>query len=385
MPSKKILLIIVIIIFAALGGWFLFLQNESLKNQNSLRASGNIEVTETAVSFKIAGLVERRFVREGQMVKAGEIIARLQSTELEREVALRRAEVAALKAALSELEAGSRQEEIAQAEANYQRIRARLQELLSGARPQEIASAEAEVEQAKAEVSRLREEERRQRVLYEKEIISQREYEMAQTAWQVALARLRQAEERLNLIKEGPRPEEIAQVRAALQEAEERYALIKKGPREETIAQARARLQAAREALAMAETRLGYATLLSPLSGVVLSENVEEGEYVSPGTPVVTIGDLQKVWLRVYINETDLGRIKLGQSVRVTTDTYPNKIYYGRLSFISSQAEFTPKFVQTEKERVKLVYRVKIEIPNPEEELKPGMPAKAEILLHQQK
>ncbi len=140
-------------------------------------------------------------------------------------------------------------------------------------------------------------------------------------------------------------------------------------------------MKQAKEALALAETRLGYATLSAPISGVVLSENVEAGEYVAPGTPVVTVGDLKNVWLRAYINETDLGRVKVGQAVRLTTDTFPDKVYKGHLSFIASEAEFTPKNVQTEKERVKLVYRVKIEIPNPRMELKPGMPADAEIVL----
>ena len=133
----------------------------------------------------------------------------------------------------------------------------------------------------------------------------------------------------------------------------------------------------------MAETRLGYATLASPLSGVVLSKNVEPGEFVAAGTPLVTVGDLENVWLRAYINETDLGRVKVGQRVRVTADTYPGKRYEGRVSFIASQAEFTPKNVQTEKERVKLVYRVKVDIRNPNMELKPGMPADAEILLEE--
>jgi HlyD family secretion protein len=94
----------------------------------------------------------------------------------------------------------------------------------------------------------------------------------------------------------------------------------------------------------------------------------------------VTVGELANVWLRAYINETDLGRVKVGQAARVRTDTYPGKAYEGRVSFLSSQAEFTPRNVQTEQERVKLVYRVKIDLPNPEMELKPGMPADAEIL-----
>jgi HlyD family secretion protein len=134
--------------------------------------------------------------------------------------------------------------------------------------------------------------------------------------------------------------------------------------------------------LGLAQVHLGYTLLTLPISGVVLVKNVEEGEVVSPGTPVVTIGDTKHPWLRAYINETDLGRVKWGQQVTVHTDTYPGKTYAGKISFISSESEFTPKSVQTRKERVTLVYRIKVSLENPHLELKPGMPAEGEISLH---
>ncbi|HEU0264849.1 MAG TPA: efflux RND transporter periplasmic adaptor subunit, partial [Geobacterales bacterium] len=133
--------------------------------------------------------------------------------------------------------------------------------------------------------------------------------------------------------------------------------------------------------MAQAKSRLDYATLTSPIAGVVLAKNIEAGEQVSAGTPVVTIGDLNDTWLRAYIAETDLGRVKVGQQATITSDTYPGKVYHGMVTFIAQTAEFTPKNVQTEKERVKLVYRIKISIPNPAMELKPGMPADAVIQL----
>jgi HlyD family secretion protein len=314
-------------------------------------------------------------------VRAGQIVARLDSTELAQEVSLRRAEVTAFTAALAELEAGSRPEEIAQAEAAVRQAQARLDELLAGSRDQELAAAEASVRRAGAELERSNSEFDRQTKLYRAEVISSREYEVAQAADATARARLQEAEEHLKLVREGPRKEQIEQARAKLLEAGERLNLVRKGPRRETIEQARARLQQAGEALALAQTRLEYATLASPLPGLVLSENVEAGEYVAPGTPIVTVGQLADVWLRAYIDETDLGRVKVGQAAKITTDSYPGKVYDGRISFVASAAEFTPKNVQTQKERVKLVYRVKIDIANPHMELKPGMPADAEILL----
>jgi HlyD family secretion protein len=322
-------------------------------------------------------------VDEGETVKAGQTVARLDSAELAQEVAARRAEMQAVQAALAELEAGSRPEEIAQAEASAQQAKARLDEMLAGSRPEELSAAEAVLRRAKAEAERARLDAERYEGLYKKEIVSAQQYDAARTAYETALARQREAEEQYKLVKEGPRKEQIEQARAAWLQAQERFVLVKKGPRQETIEQARARLQQAKEGLAVAETRLGYATLTSPLAGVVLSKNVEPGEFVAAGTPIVTVGDLENVWLRAYINETDLGRVKVGQRVRVTTDTYPDKRYEGRVSFIAAQAEFTPKSVQTEKERVKLVYRIKVDIRNPNMELKPGMPADAEILVEE--
>jgi len=346
-----------------------------------LRVSGNIELDDTRLSFKIPGLLAERRVDEGEAVTAGQVVARLDTRDLEREVALRQAEVDVAGAILAELEAGFRAEEIAQAEAAVERAASRLEELQNGSRPQEIAAAEATVQRAAADLERARLDYERQQTLHRKEVISDREFEQIRAVHTQAQARLREAEEQLALVREGPRRETIAQADAGLREARERLRLLRNGPRAEDIAQARARVRQTREAMALAEIRLGYATLTSPLGGRVLAEHLEPGEYVSPGTAVITVGNLEKVWLRAYINETDLGRVRLGQTVEITTDTYPGKSYRGRITFIADEAEFTPKSVQTEKERVKLVYRIKITIDNPEHQLKPGMPADGRIQL----
>ncbi len=164
-------------------------------------------------------------------------------------------------------------------------------------------------------------------------------------------------------------------------EALKRYQLIKQGPRKEDIAQGKAAMEQAKAALQAAEVKLSYATVFSPLTGVVLSKNVEPGEYVAPGTPIVTVADTKNVWLRAYVDERDIGKrtIALDSTAKVTTDAYPGKVYKGRVGFISSEQEFTPKTVQTDRERVKFVYRVKIYVDNPDKELKPGMPADAKL------
>lgn len=325
--KKKIIPIIVILV--VLTAVFFYFRSRSPVNPDLIRVSGNIELTEAEVSFKIPGRVEERLVSEGEAVIAGQVVARLDSQELRQEKTLRQAQVSSARAALAELQAGSR--------------------------PEEIAQAQALLERAQADQERAQDEFERQKKLYQKEVISTREYDLAKTTRDGAEAKVRESRESLTLVK--------------------------KGPRQEKIDQARASLQAAEQAQAQAQTRLEYTVVVSPLSGTVLSKNIEPGEYVSPGTPVVTVGEVSQVFLRAYINEADLGRVKVGQKVKVTTDTFPGKSYEGRITFLAPQAEFTPKNIQTQKERVKLVYRIKVEIPNPRMELKPGMPADGEILL----
>jgi HlyD family secretion protein len=326
MKKPLIAVIAAVAIIIAVIAYNIYHRSGNEKGQ--IRVSGNIEVTAVEVSFKIPGRVAERPVDEGMFVKTGQLVARMESEELAQEVALRQADLQALQAALNELLAGSRKEEIAQAEAA-------------------LASVQAEAK-------RLADDYRRQETLFRREVISKQKFDAARASYETSRAQARQATEVLALVRKGPRKERIDQARARLDEAEAR--------------------------LLQAKTRLGYATLISPLSGLVMAKNIEPGEQVAAGTPVITVGELGSVWVRAYINEAELGRVKVGQKARVTTDTWPGKAYDGTVTFIASEAEFTPKNVQTQKERVKLVYRVKITIPNPNMELKPGMPADAEIL-----
>lgn len=381
MSKKKRLLVLFVAVSAA--GLFAYFYNEPQlfrqESEHVLRLSGNIEVREAELSFKIPGRVIERIAEEGQLLSTDVVAAKLDSVDLEQQLALRKAELHAAQAALAELEAGFLPEEIAQMEAAVSKAQARLDELLAGSRPEEIASAKAAVASAGAVEEHMRIELERQSRLLASETISQREYDKAISEYSGASARLKSANEALKLVQVGPRTEQIAQARAALTEAEQQLALMKKGPRQEKIEQARARVEQASAACDFARTQVSHTLLYAPFSGMVLSENVEVGEYVSPGTPVITLGDLENTWLRAYIAESDLGKVKYGQKVHITTDSHPGNIYTGHISFIASESEFTPKTVQTQKERVKLVYRIKVDVPNPELELKPGMPVDAAI------
>ena len=142
---------------------------------------------------------------------------------------------------------------------------------------------------------------------------------------------------------------------------------------------AEAEVRNGEEALVLSRIVHGYTRLEAPFDGVITVRQAELGEVVAPGTPVVTIADLDHIWLRAYVNETDVGKVRLGQQVKVVTDSYPHKEYRGQISFIASKAEFTPKSVETHAERVTLVYRIRIDIDNPTHELVPGMPADATL------
>jgi HlyD family secretion protein len=379
MSARRRILVIAIVLLGggAVAFWYQSARRHATDGQ--IRVSGNIETTEAQVAFKIPGRVEKRLFDEGQMVETGQPVAELDTGDLKCNVALRRAEVQAAKAVLDELENGSRPEEKEAAKAAMEQASHQLADLEAGSRPQEIVVAEAAVTAALADLNRLKADYRRAQSLRETSALAEQTLDAVRASYEMAVEKHRQAVEQLKLVREGPRKEQIEAARSALARARAQNELVQIGPREEQKRQAKSRYEQAEAALKLAETQLSYAVIYAPLTGVVLSKNIEPGEIVAPGTAVVTVGDLVNVWLRGYIQESDLGRVKVGQSASVTTDTYPGKAYKGRVSFISSQAEFTPKNVQTPKERVKLVYRIKIDITNPKMELKPGMPADAVI------
>jgi HlyD family secretion protein len=288
------------------------------KPTDAVVVSGNIEAHESVLSFKtIQGRIVVLPFDEGQAVKAGTVIARIDDTDYRQQVAI--AEAA--------LEVQRRQ--LATAEQN----------LVAAQRT--VTSDEADVALKKIDNDRYQE-------LWSHGNASTQTRDQAATAFQQAEAAL-------------------GRDRALAVAADRNIDLSK------------ATINSAEEALKMANIVLGYAVLTAPFDGVIQVRQAELGEIAQPLTPVATLADLDHVWLRAYINETDIGRVRLGSKATVTNDTYPGKKYEGRVSFIASSAEFTPKTVETHAERVTLVYRIKIDIENPTHELVPGMPADAAI------
>jgi membrane fusion protein YbhG len=357
-----------------------------------LKVSGNIELTEVDIAFKTAGRMALLAVEEGDEVKKGALIARLDQEEL---LQRREGAVASLDSTRSRLrQSGTAIEyQRQQTEAQLSRSRAELsqaeavlKELQTGSRRQEIESARAALARAKAEQQRAQADWERAQSLYKDKDISTARYDEAKAHFESAQAQLQQATEQFDMVQEGPRKEDIDGARAQVERAKANVRLAEaarlelKRLQEEQLARKADTRQAAAQ-LDIQETLLKNAEITAPMDGVVLVKSAEPGEVLAAGTTVVTLGNLAHPWLRAYINEQDLGRVKLGTVVKVTTDSFPGKTYTGRISFIASDAEFTPKQIQTQEERVKLVYRIKIDVDNPAGELKSNMPADAEIPL----
>jgi membrane fusion protein YbhG len=384
---------IILVALAAVGvGAALAFRSFRAKPDNRIRISGNIELTQVNIAFKVAGKLIERAVDEGDVVKKGTVVARLDRDQLLRQ---RDREQAALAQAQSQLAQASTTVEWAkqslasdleQRRADQSQAEARLRELEAGSRPQEIQEAIAAVAAARAESERTQKDWERAQALYKRDDISASQFDQYRKNAESAAAALRQAQERLAMVQEGPRKETIEAARAqvARAAASVKWAEAQRldvARKQEDVPGRRADIERERAQIALIDSQLADTVVASPIDGVVLVKAANVGEVLAPGTTVVTIGDIDHPWLRGYINERDLGRVKLGTKARITTDSYPGKVYWGRVSFIASEAEFTPKQIQTSEERLKLVYRIKIDVDNPQHELKSNMPADAEILL----
>jgi HlyD family secretion protein len=359
---------------------------------DSLKLYGNIELTQVDMAFKISGRLSQFDIREGDPVTQGMRLAQLDTTQLERQKARDQAVLTTAESAVPQLETGIERQKAALAaeielrRAQISQAEAVLRDLQAGSRAQEVRQAQAVVEEATSQQGQARQDWERAQALYKNDDISTAQFDQARTRFDATAAALRQAQERLALVIEGPRKDQIegaraqvAQARAALQLTETTRLELKR--MEQELITRRSQVEQARAQVGVDDAQLADGIATSPINGVVLVKAAETGEIMAPGSVFATLGETGSPWLRAYIGEPDLGRVKLGAKVRVTTDSYPGKIYWGRVTFISSEAEFTPKQIQTPEERIKLVYRIKIEVGNPQRELKLNMPAEAEILL----
>lgn len=334
--KKKIIILAFALLF--IGAGLLVYIGQQHRASGELFYSGTIETTQAKLSFQAPGRVLQVYVQEGQTVKKGQVIA-----ELDRAEYASRCEQA--RANLDRAQKAKQQTETAF-------------EISKKTLPAEVARAQAAVKSARVSLTDAEKNYRRYEDLFSKSVVTEQEYDTLKLRYDVALARLAESESVLALARGN-----LSRIDAA----------------RDDIATAAAQVDVARAALSQTAIQLEYTSLRSPVDGVVTSRNIEPGETVNIGREVITIADLNRVDLKIYVDETTIGRVRPGQKADVMVDTFPGKTYPGVVSFVSPEGEFTPKIIQTQKERVKLVYLVKVSIPNPNHELKAGMPADARL------
>ena len=325
--KNRIRIVVPVLVLVATATWYVLGRNGA--RPDTLFASGTVEATTADLGFQLPGKIDLLSVAEGASVTNGQELARLDTREL----------TASLAAAEAQLGAAE----------------ARLSELRRGARPQEIAAAEAAARSAEQRAQNASRERDRARMLFEGGAASRQALDQAETALEVTEAASEQAVQALELLREGPRAETI-QAQQAL------------------VEQARANVM-------RVEATLSNSAVEAPFAGVVTIRHREPGEIVPAGAPVVTLLDREDRWVRIYVREDAIGRVQIGQRAEIASDTYPDRTYAGEVVFIGSEAEFTPRNVQTPEERIKLVYPVKVRITDdPAFELKPGIPADVTLL-----
>ncbi len=385
MNKKRILLAFVVLAFVV--GVFVYCgQWRSGKSEQAY--SGVIEATQANLSFQVGGRVFRVPVQEGQAVKKDQVLAELDLQEFQSRHDQAKANLdraSAVQAQAETLHAMYRKTlpaDVARAEAGVKALRAHLAELRAGTRTQEIERARQAWLAAQAVLADAQKTRDRYETLFRNGAVSEKERDAVCLRFETALRDREGRKEAYDLAREGVRPETIQAAEARLAEGEAglrqaRSALGRIDAARKEAAAAAAQVQAAKAALDQAFLQLTYAQLKAPGDGIVTSRSVEPGEVVTPGREVLTVADLAAVDVKIFVPETDIGRVKPGQDVDVKVDTFPDRVFRGKVAFVSPEGEFTPKIIQTKKERVKLVYLVKVSVPNPEMALKSGMPADA--------
>lgn len=317
--SKKLLAVFVVI--GVLAGLAIYKMQSN--KVSGITATGTIEITRTDITPKVSGYMGELMIKEGDSVTRGQVVARITRPDLEAQKLRDEAALVKAQVQLVDLQKGSRVQELSEAQAN-------------------IASGQAVYDKAKSDYER-------QQDLFQQGAVSAQQLDAARSNYEVAVSTLAAYQARASLVAEGNRPDVITAQQA---EVERSLAIVQ-----------------------LAQTTLDDMNVPSPLDGVVLTKNFEQGEYVNAGAAIATVGNWRDCWVKVYISSAELGLIKVGQDVAVKVDSFPNREFSGQIKEISQQAEFTPRQSITKQERANMVFYVKVKIDNAEGILKPGMPA----------
>lgn len=428
-PNPRRIIPVVVLLVILGGGYYLYSTgqlpigtvNAAINNS----VSGFIEGEEVSVVAEVGGRIELLTVNEGDRVSAGQELVRLDQSLLNAQMAQAQAALEVAKAQLAQVKAGARAEDVKQAESalaqavvvrdgakraweNAQAVRDNPQELdarIAQAQAQvevlkqqvEVATHQVEVAQSNAKAAAVRKDQFQgpakalpdARVATEQWAAAEQAAQASQAALDAAQASLDGAQKSLNVLLDMRRNPltanaqvDVAKLQydsatAAVDIAQARLDAVKAGATKEQVAVAEAMVRQAEAALNVLQVQLSKTTLKSPASGIVTRRALHAGEVAAPGAALLTIASLDPVKLTIYVPETQIGGIKIGDEVAVQVDAFPNKTYKGKVTYIASQAEFTPRNVQTKSERVNMVFAVRVQIPNGDLELKPGMPADA--------
>ena len=325
------ILLLFALIGGAIAGYLYWQSTKALANANELTLYGNIDVRQVELAINGNERIAELFVKEGDPVKKGQLLAKLETSRLEFAVERAKAQIE-----------------------TQQQVVARL---VAGSRPEEIAKARADVQAAKAIENDAKRSQQRVVQLASSNASSQREADDALAAYQSAVARTQALQATLELAIAGPRKEDIAEAKAMLKRFEAELSQI--------------------------QHDLKDASLYAPSDGVVQNRILEVGDMATPQKTVYTVAVTDPLWVRAYVAEPDLGKVFEGMKANVITDSFPDKVYEGWVGFISPTAEFTPKPVETRELRTKLVYQIRVFVKNPNNELRLGMPATVKIRLDQ--
>jgi len=363
MNAKRISILVVLLAIPAAaavvyGGWF--------HHDNSLQGSGTVEARNIRVGSKIGGRIDKVLVLEGDSVEAGQVLITFDDKEL-------LASLAQSRAAAEKSKRGYRPEEIAETRAAALQAKADFDLKKNGYRKEDIDAAQAELDRAAADETHTRLDFQRYDALAQKDLVSKQQRDTAEANWKMAAAQKQNAQHKLSELQRGYRPEEIASAEARYAQAQATLGKVQRGNRREDVA-------AAQAALAYDEARFRERQVLAPSAATVEVLDVRPGDLISPNTPVATLLERDQIYVRIYIPETEIYRIHVGQKAQITVDSVGNQVLDGAVEQINQQAEFLPRNVQTREERVHQVFGVKIRIDDASHRVLAGMAADVRLL-----
>lgn len=350
---------------------------------HELRLPGTVETQEVRLSSRVGGRVAKTFVNESEIVEPGQKVVQLEMPELDSQRGQLVAQRQAAEAVLLRLNNGAREEEKAAAEAALDVAKAKLARMQHGYRAEEVEQARQEMQALEADFQNSYQELTRERAILSKGASTQQQFDAANARYAKLLAQVNAASAKTKMMESGYRAEEIAESKAEVARLKANYDLLLAGTRPEEISEAQAKIADLTARIDEIDVKRNERLVTAPEKAVVEVLSVRPGDIVAPNQTVALVLRADDLWVKAYISEIDLGRIRLGQHVKVTSDTYPDKRFDGVVSYIASASEFTPRNVQTIDERRHMVFGFKVRVTDPHGVFKSGMAADVWLPLEQ--